>query len=1115
MKRRTVITIFAVVLAASCGKDKSAAPPAQTTGADAGVPDAAADPEFVCGVPIEGEAQTGTALQDLGVHSVAYTLVPEEDTMALTLRDADGTTVGTAELGTQVHSIVSTTLRIALHDADGAPLLEEAASSRYVPGLGSEIEVVRTAGGATLRVWKVLTNAPEATSIHVAVAAADVSGQPTLGAQVARPDGEFWVLPLLVGEVDRSDELAEFATQTGVDLVVSGPAQALKAALLADEGWRSVAFAHFATCVTGVPVAVRSVAGLGTITPEDDSPMVRQALSCDDNAGALVTSENIGKATSLADTVLGILADGTAKGMVIANADKFGAAAELDIGGGFTFKITPQTLVDLKGAVVPLAGVAAVTTAGVTTGVAVATVLGGLGAAAFVIGTVNAAFGEDIAEWHANRNRPQTLAERDAAAARAASSSGDPHLRTPDGLLYDLQTQGDYVFVRATRGAMPLDVHVRQAPAPGPCSSHVTYNKGVATRMGDTRISLYTEDPRGTVRVDGELYDLLDAGPLFLDGGTVSVDDGTVVVMHRSGDTLFVDRNAVRINLTVALTEARRGAIEGLAGNFDGAPQNDLRVHGGPVLGRPVLWDDLVDTFADSWLVPNGESLLDYRPGESPADYHDPDVPNRPLDLSDLDDADAARARTVCAQAGVNDPAVLADCILDVVCMQDDDEAQAHARIAPPRLDLDVARPVFLDGWTQQGPLDAGNWTVSPDGRSVSQAANGQPTFFVSDRNYRDVTIEGTLQTTLYDDDYIGFVFGYNAPIAAAGDGEDELDFLVFSWKGRLQTPVSPGFTLARAQGTFTVTDIDTAFWQQQSLPTYQVLATDYGDGRQFIDSHPHRFTLSYGRDRVRIALDGRLIFDVTAAEAGLAEFPDGRFGFYNFSQPNVTYAGFRAVPGAREVGLSAFQISDFTEVAGDLSLRLLGTIQDRALRLTEGANTRGNAWYHPKFTVGGGFTTDFTFRVSGPDATRRGGFALVLQNADLPFEQEGTDLGYARIPHSLAIELDLRTTPHVALHTALDQPNTAEDTAMIASAPLTRTIDDAEVHWARVRYDAATTRFAVYVDDPHVPVLETTFDLGALRFDNGNAYLGFSAQASTDPQTFEILSWGYQAQDP
>src|SRR5690606_6053488 len=71
--------------------------------------------------------------------------------------------------------------------------------------------------------------------------------------------------------------------------------------------------------------------------------------------------------------------------------------------------------------------------------------------------------------------------------------------------------------------------------------------------------------------------------------------------------------------------------------------------------------------------------------------------------------------------------------------------------------------PIDLNTWEKRGPSANGNWTVTPDGSSVFQSINGDPTFFVSPDNQINKTIRGSIRVeTTTDDDYIGFVFGFN-----------------------------------------------------------------------------------------------------------------------------------------------------------------------------------------------------------------------------------------------------------------------------------------------------------------------------------------------------------------
>ena len=70
---------------------------------------------------------------------------------------------------------------------------------------------------------------------------------------------------------------------------------------------------------------------------------------------------------------------------------------------------------------------------------------------------------------------------------------------------------------------------------------------------------------------------------------------------------------------------------------------------------------------------------------------------------------------------------------------------------------------IDLSAWSQEGPPGAGNWVVAVYGESVLQTINGAPTHFVSPNNFINTTIGGSFSVeTTSDDDFIGFVFGFN-----------------------------------------------------------------------------------------------------------------------------------------------------------------------------------------------------------------------------------------------------------------------------------------------------------------------------------------------------------------
>ncbi len=217
--------------------------------------------------------------------------------------------------------------------------------------------------------------------------------------------------------------------------------------------------------------------------------------------------------------------------------------------------------------------------------------------------------------------------------------------------------------------------------------------------------------------------------------------------------------------------------------------------------------------------------------------------------------------------------------------------------------------PVNLSTWTQESypavdGFGAGNWTVSGDGNSVYQSVNGQPTMFYSDFNSYGSQFTGTINVAsgAGDDDYIGFALGFNP-----GDtSNSSADYLLIDWKRNRQswdfkapstTPgslASAGLAVSRVTGTPTAdelwghTDFDshTGGGVQQLQRGTTLGSTGWEHGVDYA------FNFDFGPEKLDVFVDGVLALSIEGV------FNDGRFGFYNFSQHQVTYSGFeRSTP--------------------------------------------------------------------------------------------------------------------------------------------------------------------------------------------------------------------------
>jgi hypothetical protein len=202
--------------------------------------------------------------------------------------------------------------------------------------------------------------------------------------------------------------------------------------------------------------------------------------------------------------------------------------------------------------------------------------------------------------------------------------------------------------------------------------------------------------------------------------------------------------------------------------------------------------------------------------------------------------------------------------------------------------------PIDLRDWRREGASGNGNWSVAADGLSVLQTINGNPTFFVSPNTFIDTVVRGRFRVqTTGDDDYVGFVIGYRSPLAENGDPVNDFEFLLFDWKQNDQSSGGflgrEGFALSRVDGT--ITDFNPGFWGHTDSAGFQVLATDFGSDKGWSDNTDHDFELIYERDRIKISIDGRVVFDLPGS------FVPGRFGFYNFSQDPDPHRRRRLLP--------------------------------------------------------------------------------------------------------------------------------------------------------------------------------------------------------------------------
>lgn len=273
-------------------------------------------------------------------------------------------------------------------------------------------------------------------------------------------------------------------------------------------------------------------------------------------------------------------------------------------------------------------------------------------------------------------------------------STGDPHLNTFDGLRYDLQTVGEVILIKSNDGA--FEVQARQAPL----SPYLSVNSAVAMKVGRNRVALYARefpdaDINTPLRVDGTPTTIQGDKLPLTDGGEILKQGNTYVISSPIGEKVLVTPSGAGNNAffnVASFVYKQPGIYNGLLGNVNGNPNDDLQIRGGgnvlevqstygdvnEVLngvglrlpgaldrGEKVYFDQLYKKFGNSWRVKQQESLFDYPAGKTTKNYQDLAFPDQYLKLDMLSPDQIQTAQKACTKAKVS-PDLLEGCIFDV-----------------------------------------------------------------------------------------------------------------------------------------------------------------------------------------------------------------------------------------------------------------------------------------------------------------------------------------------------------------------------------------------------------------------------------------------------------------
>lgn len=213
------------------------------------------------------------------------------------------------------------------------------------------------------------------------------------------------------------------------------------------------------------------------------------------------------------------------------------------------------------------------------------------------------------------------------------------------------------------------------------------------------------------------------------------------------------------------------------------------------------------------------------------------------------------------------------------------------------------AAPIDLSSWSEltlqyPGGQPSGSWVYDAGNTAVVQVINADPSFFLNNLNQTSYSMDGTWQvTTSSDDDYMGFVFGY----------QNSSNFYLFDWKQGSQSyagqTAAEGMTIKKFQGATGdgLADLSLGeFWENQSdVGDMSILATNHSSTAGWQDNVLYNFHLDFnvipGMMSIIVKQGSTELWNISFSDS---TFTSGQFGFYNFSQASVRYEGFEQTGG-------------------------------------------------------------------------------------------------------------------------------------------------------------------------------------------------------------------------
>ena len=291
-----------------------------------------------------------------------------------------------------------------------------------------------------------------------------------------------------------------------------------------------------------------------------------------------------------------------------------------------------------------------------------------------------------------------------------ADAGRDIHIGTLDGYRYDFQAVGEFVGLKT--GSFEIQMRLQ----PFGASRSVSVMTGIAIKLGGDVVAVYAR-PAAPVLINGKPTAPADK-PIRLANGAEVTRQANGVVVHWPGKLEARLSYGAMLDSSVSVCLAKDERTEGLLAADEARKPGSLVARDGTVvqLGTRSPTDafrDLYRVFGDSWRITQAQSLFDYAVGETTETFSDRNFPYAPDPTAEATEAQRKEAEAACRAAGVLDPAILRECILDIIATGKAELfAAAHASFAALRTLL-MTEASARSGWSCEGPGGSAGWSCT------------------------------------------------------------------------------------------------------------------------------------------------------------------------------------------------------------------------------------------------------------------------------------------------------------------------------------------------------------------------------------------------------------------